>query len=70
MSEKKQLECRIIITRLGAVFELGMYDPVQCRHEPLGKHPIKDINKIVDDLRTRMEREGHLVTFSEWRGPR
>ena len=66
----KQLECRIIITNWPFVFELGMYDPVSCRYVPLGKHAKKDKEKIVRDLRIRMEKERHLVTFSEVRGPR
>ena len=65
-----QLECRIVITHNGTTFSLGMYDPVSGRHEPLGKHPTKDIERVVRGLRERMEREGHLVTFSEVGGPR
>lgn len=68
----KQLECRIIITHAPdrRTFELGMYDPVTMRHEPLGRHPTKDIDRIVRDLRVRMEQERHLVTYSEVTGPR
>ena len=66
----KQLECRIIITHWGTTFELGMYDPVSARCEPLGKHPTRHIERIVRDLQVRMERERHLVTFSEITGPR
>ncbi len=64
------LECRIVITHQGGTFELGMYDPVGMRYEPLGKHPLKDIDRIVRDLRARMEKERHRVTFSEMVGPR
>lgn len=66
----KQLECRIIVTHWGRVFDLGMFDPKSGRHEPLGKHPVKDISRVVRDLKVRMERERHLVTFSEVTGPR
>lgn len=70
--ERLQLECRITITHLVGerIFALGMYDPVSGRHELLGKHPVADIERVVGGLRTRMEREGHLVTFSELTGPR
>lgn len=63
-----QLECRITITHWGRTFDLGMYDPISGRHEKLGNHPIKDISRIVGDLKDRIEREGHLVTFSEKQG--
>lgn len=68
----KQLECRITITHAldGKTFEMGMLDPVSGRHEPLGRHPTSDIERIVGGLRTRIEREGHLLTFSEVTGPR
>lgn len=66
----RQLECRIIITHYGGAFELGMFDPVKCRYEPLGRHSMKSINKVVGDLKVRMERERHMVTFSERTGPR
>lgn len=70
-TQTQQLECRIVITHDGpTTFALGMFDPVSGRYEPLGKHPTKDIDKIVGDLRTRMEREGHRVTYSERTGPR
>lgn len=66
------MECRIVITHAedGRTFRLGMYDPVSMRHEPLGSHPERDIRRIVGDLRARMEREGHRVTFSELTGER
>lgn len=67
----KQLECRIVITHKGPTeFALGMYDPVGMRYEPLGTHPTRDIDRIVGDLRVRMERERHLVTYSEVWGQR
>lgn len=68
--EGKQLECRIVITHHGRTFDLGMFDPVSMRHEPLGSHPTRDIDRIVRDLQVRMEREKHIVTFSEVHGPR
>jgi hypothetical protein len=70
VDEPRQMECRIVITHWGRTFALGMYDPVSMRHEPLGRHPIEKIDKIVGDLKVRMEKERHLVTFSEISGPR
>ena len=66
----KPLECRIVITHRGRTFDLGMYDPVSGRHEPLGNHPTRDIERIVRDLKVRIEKERHQVTFSEVTGPR
>lgn len=66
----KQLECRVVITHCGPTFQLGMYDPISSRYEPLGTHPNRDIERIVRDLKVRIEQEGHLVSFSEQRGPR
>ena len=66
----KQLECRIVITHEGDHFRLGMFDPQTGRHEPLGRHPVRDIDRIVGDLRARIEQERHLVTYSEVNGPR
>ena len=69
--EKPQLECRIVITYLpGRMFSLGMFDPQGGRHEALGTHPLSKIDRIVRDLKVRMEREKHRVTFSEVTGPR
>lgn len=65
-----QLECRITITHEGDFFRLGMYCPISMRHEPLGRHPTRDIDRIVGGLKERIEREGHLLTFSEVTGPR
>ena len=70
MTSDRRLECRITITHFGATFALGMYDPLNVRHEPLGTHPVRDIERIVRDLKVRMERERHVVTFSEVTGPR
>ena len=66
----KRLECRITIDHKGRTFKLGMYDPLSGRHEPLGEHPTANIERIVGDLRTRMERERHIVTYSEVTAPR
>ena len=66
----RQLECRIIITHLNSTFSLGMFDPQSMRYEPLGTHPRRDIDRIVCDLKVRMEREGHRVSFSERQGLR
>jgi hypothetical protein len=68
----EQLECRITITyaRDGHSFDLGMFCPLTMRHEPLGRHPTGDIERVVRDLKVRMERERHMVTFSEMTGPR
>ena len=61
----EQIECRIVIEHTGATFRLGMYDPRSTRYVPLGAHPAQDIERIVGDLRARMERERHVVTFCE-----
>lgn len=66
----KQLECRVVLTHKGSTFTLGMYDPVSGRYEPLGTHPTKDKDKIIHDLKVRIEREGHRLTFSEVQGSR
>ena len=68
----RRLECRIVITHnAGAgTFDMGMYDPLNMRYEALGTHPSAKIDRIVGDLRTRIERERHVVTFSELTGPR
>ena len=73
LRKKRQLECRIIITHQTgclSTFALGMYDPISGRYEPLGKHPTNTIDKVVRDLKHRMEVEGHSVTFSEVTAPR
>lgn len=67
----KQLECRIVLTyHADNTFALGMYDPRGGWYEPLGTHPLRDIDRIVRDLKVRMEKEKHRVTFSEMRAPR
>jgi len=67
----KQLECRVVITnRQDGRFDLGMYNPLNCRYEPLGTHPNLDRDKIIRGLKERIERERHLLTFSEVSAPR
>ena len=66
----KQLECRVVLTYRGDVFDMGMYDPVSDRYEALGTHPRKDADKVIGGLRDRIAREGHKVTFSEVNGKR
>ncbi len=77
--ERKQLECRIVLThghRADLKTEVGMFDPISGRYEPLGAHgdPTRagqrELDRVVRDLKGSMERAGHLVTFSERRGPR
>lgn len=76
-AEGKPLECRIVITYWpgvytgqGAMFDLGMYDPLSMRYERLGRHPLRDAQKIIGDLKRSIETAGHLLTFSEVTGPR
>jgi hypothetical protein len=71
----RQLECRIVIThghRVDLKTELGMYDPVGGRYVPLGAYGpnVCEVDQVVDYLKIGMERAGHLVTYSELRGPR
>lgn len=64
----KQLECRIVITfRKDKKITLGMYDPLNKRYENLGVHGPnkKDIDRVVNDLKTSIERAGHHLTFCE-----
>lgn len=68
---KKQLECRVVLTFQGRTFAMGMYCPATGRYEPLGNnHPTRDSVRIVGELRDRIAREGHRVTFSEVNGKR
>lgn len=64
----KQLECRVVIRWRGYMFDLGMYDPVSGRYEPLGSHPRHKANQVIKPLVARMLWEGHRVSFSERRG--
>lgn len=58
------MECRIVLTHLGIETEVGMYDPQSGRYVPLGRHR-EYLDTVVEDLKKRMEREGHTVTFCE-----
>lgn len=63
-----QLECRISIIHLkNGKIRLGMVDPLNMRYEPLGEHgPDKrEIDKVIENLKTSIIRAGHLLTFSE-----
>lgn len=44
-----------------------MYDPISGRYEHLGVHgpSVKEVDKVVRDLKTSIERAGHRLTFSE-----
>jgi len=69
----KQLECRIVITRRAdARIDLGMYDPLSAKYEPLGTHGPgeRTIDKAVLRLRDSIGRAGHLLTFSDVSAPR
>lgn len=63
-----KLECRIVLTflRNGRV-TVGMYDPKGGRYEPLGTHgpSAREVDKVVRDLMTSIERAGHRLTFCE-----
>jgi len=69
---RKQLECRIVIRHGDLKTEVGMYDPLGGRYESLGAHgPLRsEVDRVVRDLKVRMEREGHRVSFSEITGRR
>ena len=63
----RQLECRIVTTyRLfDRKTEVGMYDPISGRYEPLGSHgpSQREVDKVVHDLKASIERAGHRLTF-------
>lgn len=44
-----------------------MYDPLNGRYEPLGTHgpSVQEVDKIVEGLKSAIERAGHLLTFCE-----
>lgn len=68
----EQLECRIVITRGGRLdlkTEIGMYDPISGRYEPLGAHgpSQREIDKIINDLKRSITQAGHRLTFCERR---
>ena len=66
----KKFEVRVIVTNRGCTFDLGMYHPQGNRYEPLGTHRTEDKERVVRGLRERIEREGHVVSFSETDGKR
>lgn len=71
----KQLECRIVLThghRTDLKTEMGMWDPLNEKYVPLGAHGprMADIDSAVRGLKERILKEGHLLTFSDVRGPR
>lgn len=64
----KQLECRIVLTFLrNEKVKVAMCDPKTGRMEKLGTHgPARaEVDKVVKDLKTSIERAGHLLTFCE-----
>jgi hypothetical protein len=62
----KRLECRIVIThRADRRVDVGMYDPISGRYEALGTHGLREIDRVIRDLKSSIERAGHLLTFSE-----
>ena len=64
----KRLECRIVIThRADRRTDVGMYDPITGRYEPLGTHgpARREVDRVVRDLKASIERAGHLLTFCE-----
>lgn len=68
MARAKQLECRITIAWLpDGRIRLGMYDPYNGRHEPLGTHgpDRRQVDAAIRGLKERIEREGHRLTFAE-----
>lgn len=65
-----QLECRIVVTYgrpPDQRVEVGMYDPLSGRYEPLGRHgpDRREVERVVGDLKTSIERAGHRLTFCE-----
>jgi hypothetical protein len=60
-----QLECRVVVTEHDdGQFSLGMYDPVTGRHEALGRHPNRDRERVIGDLKRSIEQAGHRLTIS------
>lgn len=71
MIEKKQLECRIVIThRADGRIDLGMYAPLSGKYEPLGTHGPgrRAVDKAVGDLKDSITRAGHRLTWCERSG--
>ena len=46
---------------------MAMCDPVRGKVEPLGTHGpcVREVDKVVEDLKTSIVRAGHLLTFCE-----
>ena len=66
--KNKQLECRIVITyRRDHKIDLGMYDPLNDRYEPLGSHgpSQSEVDRVVRDLAASIQRAGHRLTYCE-----
>jgi hypothetical protein len=65
----KKLECRIVLgfRRADQKTEVGMYDPISGRYEPLGAHgpAATVVDKVVHDLKRAIEGAGHRLTFCE-----
>lgn len=62
----KQLEVRIVIIhRSDKRIDIGMYDPVSNRYEPLGTHKQVDIDDVIYKLKCSIERAGHMITWCE-----
>ena len=67
----KPLECRIVIThRPDGRIDLGMYDPLSGKYEPLGAHGPgrRAVERAVNDLKQSIERAGHRLTYCERTG--
>jgi hypothetical protein len=47
-----------------------MYDPAGEFYAPLGAHLPREADALIYGLRDRIMQEGHLLTFSDLRGPR
>lgn len=63
-----QLECRIVLTfRKDGKVDVAMCDPKNGRVEPLGTHgpSVREVDRVVRDLKTSIEMAGHLLTFCE-----
>ncbi len=64
----RQLECRIVITHQpDKRVDVGMYDPITGRYEPLGRHgpSQREKDRVIRELKASIERAGHLLTFCE-----
>ena len=66
----KKFEVRVVLTHKGSTFDMGMYHPQGDRYEPLGTHRAADKERVVRQLKERIEREGYTVSFSSITGQR